>query len=55
MADAVELRKRAEMFERRAEEAKDPISRAHYRQMAVHYRTLAVEHQRVRADEPTDH
>jgi hypothetical protein len=55
MADAVELRKRAEMFERRAEEAKDPISRAHYRQMAVHYRTLAVEHQRVRAEEPTDH
>jgi hypothetical protein len=55
MADAVELRKRAEIFERRAEEAKDPISRAHYREMAVHYRTLAVEHQRIRTEESADH
>ncbi|MDI4238055.1 hypothetical protein AAFX91_29340 [Bradyrhizobium sp. 31Argb] len=55
MADAMELRKRAEMFERRAEEAKDPISRAHYREMAAHYRTLAVEHQPVRNEESADH
>jgi hypothetical protein len=55
MADAVELQKRAEIFERRAEEAKDPISRAHYREMAVHYRTLAVEHQRIHTEESVDH
>ncbi|MCA1453876.1 hypothetical protein I6F35_11690 [Bradyrhizobium sp. BRP22] len=55
MADAVELRTRAEMFARRAEEAKDPISRAHYREMAAHYRTLAVEHQRVHNEESAEH
>jgi hypothetical protein len=44
MADPAELRARAAMFEKRADEAKDPISRTHYREMAAHYRTLAVEH-----------
>jgi hypothetical protein len=39
------------MFEKRADEAKDPISRAHYREMAAHYRALAVEHQWLRAAE----
>ncbi len=43
------------MFERRADEAKDPISRAHYREMAAHYRALAVEHQQVNPAEPADH
>jgi len=43
------------MFERRADEAKDRISRAHYREMAAHYRALAVEHQQVNPAEPADH
>jgi hypothetical protein len=43
------------MFEKRADEAKDPIARAHYRAIAAHYRALAVEHQPVRTDEPADH
>jgi hypothetical protein len=33
------------MFEERAERARDPISRQHYREMAAHYRSLSVEHQ----------
>jgi hypothetical protein len=36
------------MFERRAAEAEEPISRAHYREMAAHYRALAVEHHSMR-------
>jgi len=44
MTQASTLRKKAEMFERRAEEATDPISRQHYREMAAHYRQLLVEH-----------
>jgi hypothetical protein len=55
MADPVELRSRAAMFEKRADEAKDPVSRAHYREMAAHYRALAVEHQHVGTEEPADH
>ncbi|MET4203066.1 hypothetical protein [Bradyrhizobium sp. LA6.12] len=47
MADPVELRNRAAMFEKRADEAKDAISRAHYREMAAHYRALAVEHSEI--------
>jgi hypothetical protein len=39
------------MFEERAE--KDPISRQHYREMAVHYRALSVEHKDVLV-EPQD-
>jgi hypothetical protein len=27
--------------------ATDPISRQHYREMAIHYRSLSVEHQEV--------
>ncbi len=38
-----ELLERARMFEERAERAKDPISRQHYREMAAHYRALSVE------------
>ena len=55
MIDPAELKARAVMFERRADDAKDPISRAHYRATAAHYRALAVEHQPVRTDEPADH
>ncbi len=38
-----ELLERARMFEERAERAKDPISRQHYREMAAHYRALSIE------------
>ncbi len=40
---------RARMFQERAEQALDPISRQHYLEMAVHYRALAVEHQEMKA------
>jgi hypothetical protein len=52
MAEAKELQEKAEMFERRAENAADPISKHHYREMAAHYRSLAVEHLNVNRDEP---
>ena len=52
MADANVLQEKAEMFDRRAESATDPISRQHYREMAAHYRSLAVEHLSVNRDEP---
>jgi hypothetical protein len=52
MADAKGLQEKAEMFERRAETATDPISKQHYREMAAHYRSLAVEHLNVHRDEP---
>ena len=51
MANPVDLPDRAAMVEKRADAAKDAISRAHYREMAAHYRTLAVEHSEImRAD-----
>jgi hypothetical protein len=34
-------------LEERADKATDPISRQHYREMAIHYRSLSVEHQEV--------
>jgi hypothetical protein len=52
MLQAKILQEKAEMFERRAEAAADPISRYHYKEMAAHYRALAVEHLEVRRDEP---
>ena len=52
MTKARELQEKAEMFERRAESATDPISERHYKEMAAHYRSLAVEHMDVRRDEP---
>lgn len=52
MPKARELQERAEMFERRAESATDPISERHYKEMAAHYRALAVEHLDVKRDEP---
>ena len=44
MSVAEILHQQAEMFERRAEGATDPISKQHYREMAAHYRQLLVEH-----------
>ncbi|WFU20070.1 MULTISPECIES: hypothetical protein [unclassified Bradyrhizobium] len=52
MSQAKILQEKAEMFERRAESATDPISRQHYKEMAAHYRSLAAEHLDVRRDEP---
>ena len=52
MSQAKILQQKAEMFERRAEAATDPISRQHYKEMAAHYRVLAVEHLDVKRDEP---
>jgi uncharacterized membrane protein YccC len=52
MSQAKILQEKAEMFERRAESATDPISKQHYKEMAAHYRSLAVEHLEVHRDEP---
>ena len=49
MSQAKILQEKAEMFERRAESATDPISKQHYKEMAAHYRSLAVEHLEVHA------
>ncbi len=54
MADASVLRQKAQMFEQRADQASDPISRRHYREMAAHYRQLLVEHLVTRSDEFAD-
>jgi hypothetical protein len=45
MPNAKDLIERARMLEQRAEQAPDPISREHYKEMAAHYRSLSVEHQ----------
>ena len=52
MSKSKALQEKAEMFERRAESAIDPISQRHYKEMAAHYRALAVEHLGVKRDEP---
>jgi len=44
MSEAAVFRQKAEMFEQRAQDATDPISRQHYREMAAHCRKLLVEH-----------
>jgi hypothetical protein len=49
MPNAQDLIRRARMFQERAEQALDPISRQHYLEMAAHYRALAVEHQETKA------
>jgi hypothetical protein len=54
MSDASMLRQKAEMFEQRAENAADPVSRHHYREMAAHYRKLLVEHLDTRTRAPAD-
>jgi hypothetical protein len=45
MSNAKNLIERARMFDERADRARDPISRQHYREMAAYYRSLSVEHQ----------
>ncbi|MGY3588907.1 hypothetical protein ACVIGB_002137 [Bradyrhizobium sp. USDA 4341] len=55
MSQAKALQEKAEMFERRAESAADPISREHYREMAAHYRRLATEHLEINRSEPAPH
>ena len=52
MTKAKELKKKAEIFEQRAKNAADPISKRHYKEMAAHYRSLAVEHLDAKRDEP---
>jgi hypothetical protein len=44
MPNAKDLIERARMFDEWAEQATDPISRWHFREMAAHYRALSVEH-----------
>jgi hypothetical protein len=51
MSNSKELSERARMFEERADKATDPISRQHYKEMAIHYRSLSVEHQEVAQSE----
>jgi hypothetical protein len=53
MSEKTVLRQKAEMFQQRADNATDPISKQHYREMAAHYRKLFVEHVDVRHDEPS--
>jgi hypothetical protein len=57
MPSAKDLIERARMFDERAEQAIEPISRQHYREMAAHYRSLSVEHREAtRPDrEPAHH
>jgi hypothetical protein len=52
MSHATALQEKARTFEHRAEQAGDPISRQHYKEMAAHYRSLAVEHLAIRQEEP---
>ena len=47
MANSQALIERAHMFDERAERARDPISRQHYREMAAHYRSLSIEDQKI--------
>ena len=51
MSELSVLREKAEMFERRAERATDPISKRHHREMAARYRGLFVEHLEVEPHE----
>ncbi len=50
MPIAQHLIERSRMFEERAEQACDPISRQHYKEMAAHYRALSVEHQEIKPE-----
>jgi hypothetical protein len=55
MPIAQDLIERARMFETRAEQARDPISRQHYKEMAAHYRALSVEHQEIKPEHQSAH
>jgi hypothetical protein len=47
MLKADDLLEKARMFDQRADQANDTISREHYREMAVQYRCLSIEHRLV--------
>jgi len=55
MSMAEDLIERARMFEELAEQARDPISRQHYKEMAVHYRALSVEHKEIKPEYESAH
>ena len=55
MPIAQDLIERARMLEKRAEQARDPISRQHYKEMAAHYRALSVEHQEIKPEHQSAH
>jgi hypothetical protein len=55
MPIAQDLIERARMFEERAERARDPIYRQHYREIAAHYRSLSVEHQEIEPQHESTH
>jgi hypothetical protein len=55
MPIAQDLIERARMFEKRAEQARAPISRQHYKEMAAHYRALSVEHQEIKPEHQSAH
>jgi hypothetical protein len=55
MPIAQDLIERARMFEKRAEQARDPISRRHYKEMAAHYRALSVEHLEIKPEHESAH
>ena len=55
MPIAQDLIERARMFGERAERARDPISRQHYREIAAHYRSLSVEHQEIEPQHESTH
>ena len=50
MPNAHDIIERARMFDDRAEQAVEPISRHHYREMAAHYRALSIEHREQKRD-----
>ena len=54
MSDVSVFCEKAEMFQRRAESATDPVAKRLYREMAAHYRRLLVEHPDRERHEPAD-
>ena len=55
MPIAQDLIERARMFEELAEQAREPISRQHYKEMAAHYRALSVEHKEIKPEHEPAH
>ena len=51
MSETTIFRQKAEMFQHRADNASDSISKQHYAEMAAHYRRLLTEHLDVRNTE----
>jgi hypothetical protein len=52
MSEATVLQEKAKMFEQHAENAIEPVSKQHYKEMAAQYRSLLVEHLDLKHDEP---